>query len=265
MAVTTNWQYDLNGVTFGAGATLAGTGSTIAITEITGLDTPDANATITPRANAHGSFVVAKYRKERTVVLTGRVNSSAANYATDTYTLKSIFKVQDPAIPFTFRMSGSNNQYLNVYPQGVKYTTSNVATAVGWIDFQATMVAADPRIYDSTAGSQSIAKGATQSVTNSGTEYAPTTIVFFGPLTNPLLTNNTTGATFGLTQTISSGQSVTVDSLARTVYNGSTSQYSTITAGAKTFIELAPGSNSLTLTASSGTGTVTVNWHSTYF
>jgi hypothetical protein len=265
MAVTADYQYDLNGLTFGVGTTMPTTGSKISVQEIEGLDAPEVTVLASDRSNQHGAFVSAKYRKARTVSLVGRCYTSAANFAADKYTLVKTFQPQDPAIAFTFRLTGYGNQFLNVNPVACRFAVQNTATAVGWIDFLATLVAGDPRIYSSTLQTVTVAASGSNTATNGGTEVAPTSITFNGPLTNPLLTNTTTGATFGLTTTIASGHSVVVDSLAATVVlDGTTSQYSTITPSAKTFIELAVGANSLSLTQSAGTGNAAVAFRDTF-
>lgn len=263
MAITQDWQFDLAGTTFGVGTSLAN-GSRIVVTEISGLDLPEVNATTSVRSASHGSFVTARYHKERVMVISGRINSSAANYAADTYTLKQLFQRRTSDVLFSFQLPGQGITYINVKSFGVRYAIRNVETAVGLIDFQATLVAGDPRIYSNTASSGTVAVGANANFTNAGIFPAPTTMVLAGPLTNPTITNTTTGDTIGFVITLAAGQSLTVSSIDQTVYNGSTSQYSTVSGTNKTFIELAAGVNNISLAASAGTGNLTVNYRSTW-
>lgn len=267
MAVTTDWQFDLNGVTFNRGAQLPITGSTLSITSLTGFDLPEVNSTVSVRSSGHGSTVFARFHKERVIVFQGRINTTANNYAADSYALKGIFRPQPNDIPLTFQMPGvGQQQYLNVRPLGVRFAVENTATAVGWADFQATVVAANPRIYGVTTRQTTLtANSAVVTLVNAGNFPAPTTIQFNGTLTNPVLNNRTTGESFGLNQAIGNGSTVTVTSLDQTVYNGNTSQYRTISPANPTFIELAPGSNALDVTSQAGdTGTVVINWRDTW-
>lgn len=265
MAITKDWQFDLNGQTMNGGALLP-TGSTISLTSVTGLDLPEANSTVSVRSSGHGSTVFARYHKERVLVFEGRINTSAANYAADTYTLKNTFQVQPADIQMTFQMPGiGQQQYINVRPLGVRFAVLNISTAVGWADFQGTCVAGNPRIYGVVAHQVTLnAAGSSTTLTNAGNFRAPTTIQFNGPLTNPQITNSTTGEVFGLLQTIPAGATVTVNSLDQTVYNGNISQYQTIDPANNHFIQLAGGANTLTVSASSGTGAIIVNWRDTW-
>lgn len=266
MAITANWQYDLNGTTFGPGVTFA-SGATIAITEITGLDHPDVNVSITNRSNSHGAYASALWRGPRSIVMTGRMNSTAANYGADTYTLKALFRQQASEVLFTWRYPGfgTADQFVYCLPTGVRYTTSNVATAVGWIDFQATMLCPDPRIYKgSTLSSFTLTAGGNSgTATNNGNENAPVIITLngtgaAGPYT---VTNNTTGKAFSYTSTIPNAQSVVADTRLLTVLQGSTSVYSNQGASS-VLIDLAPGANSITY---AGAIAGTMQWRDTWF
>lgn len=260
MAVTGDYQFDLNGFTFGLGTSTS-------VTEISGLDMPEIDLTTVSRSFAHGAFTYGAFFKERVIAISGRVNGTLATMPGLRMALAKAFSPGASDVVFTFRLPGYANMEIGVKPQNLRGPMTNIATAVGWWDWIGTLVAGDPRIYAS--ASQSVTptlNGAASTATNGGNIPAPTTITFTGPLTDPKITNSTTGAAFGVTGTLASGEVWTASSLNNTVIKASNgaSKYSTITTTAKTWVELAPGNNSLLATASAGTGTISVAWRDTY-
>lgn len=99
------------------------------------------------------------------------------------------------------------------------------------------------------------ATGGAVTLTNTGTTDAAPTITLAGPLTNPVITNDTTGARLGLNLTIATGQVVvvTVGSPSTIVQGTAGTVASTNKMGAKTlgstFWKLQPGANSIRLSA----------------
>ncbi|MDP9012845.1 MAG: phage tail family protein [Pseudomonadota bacterium] len=273
MAISQDWQFDLNGVTWGRGVTPTGfsAGTTIAVTELTGLDHPDVNSLVSVRSNQHGAFISARYHAHRVWVLQARMNTSAANFAADIYALKGLFTsvASGVTVPFSFKMPNVVQQVSNVNPAGVKYPVRTIETAVGWVDFTATLLAGDPRIYSyalNTSPVETVAGGAF-SLTNAGNFPAPTLITFTGPLTNPVLTDSTTGINWGATIVLGTGDTLVVNSLLNTVTyttgGVSSTKFSTMNATSD-WLTLQPGANSLALTAASGTGNVVVSWNDTW-
>lgn len=260
MAVTADYQYDLDGFTFGSGT------STSLVT-LSGFDMPEIDVASSSYGNRHGGVTSGRYLKPRTVSYTGRINGTYATMPGLRNSLIAAHRPRDTTdtdVVLTFRWPGmGGNQIMYVKPQTLRGDFDAIATAVGMWDFQATLVAADPRMYSEALHSQAFALTGTQTLANSGNFAAPTTITFNGPLTNPKITNSTTGKVFQLTTTIAAGQAYVVKSIDPSVYNGTTSQYKTIDPTLNTFIELAPGNNTVALTASSGTGSATVAWRDT--
>lgn len=261
MTVTGDYQFDVNGFTFGLGTSTS-------LTSISGLDMPEIDFNVSSAGNKHGASTTGLYLKERIIALSGRINGTYETMPVLRDDLKKAFLPQVSDVPFTFRLPGYGDTNLFVYvkPQNLRGDFSGYQPTVGLWEWMGTLVAGDPRIYATATQTVNPAlNGATSSGTNLGNFAAPTTITFTGPLTNPQITNTTTGKSFKLLTTLTGGQVVTVKSLDNTVYLGSsTSQYGTIDPSNKTFIELAPGSNSLTFSASSGTGTASVSWRNTW-
>lgn len=258
MAVTGDYQYDLDGFTFGLGTSTS-------VTKISGLDMPEIDVSSQSFGNRHGATTAGRYLKERTIAVEGRINGTYSTFPGLRSALVRAFRPRDTDddVVFTFRWPGAGNQIMYVKPQNLRGDLDAIATAVGVWDWQATLVAGDPRYYSETEKSQAFTLTGSQTLNNAGNFDAPTRIVFNGPLTNPRITNSTTGKTFQLTTTIASGQSWTVKSIDPSIYYGSTSKYATLDTTHRTFIELTPGDNTVALTASSGTGNATVYWRDT--
>lgn len=261
MAVTGDYQFDLNGYTFGLDTSTS-------LTSISGLDMPEIDSNVSSAGNKHGASVTALFLKERVISLTGRINGTYDTMPPLRDLLKKAFAPVATDVPFTFRLPGysNNNLFCNVKPQILRGDFSGYYPTVGVWEWTGTLLAGDPRIYGVASSTVNpLVGGATVTATNGGNFKAPTTIVFTGPLTNPKITNSTTGESFGVLKNLTSGQTLTIKSIDTTVILGSsTSNYSVIDPLNKTFIELAPGVNTLAFTATSGTGTASVQWRSTW-
>ena len=113
---------------------------------------------------------------------------------------------------------------------------------------------------------------ASPSVTNSGTQDAPVTMVFTGPIENPSLNNTTTGKSFSITLDMQAGDTFTV-----TTELGEQSAYYTASGVAAVngmqyvdltseFWHLVPGPNVITLTSDTATSPAgcSIEWSDIY-
>lgn len=108
--------------------------------------------------------------------------------------------------------------------------------------------------------------GGKATLNNAGDATAYPIITLAGPLTNPRITNLTTGEFIALTISLTDGESIEIDMLERTVVQGGvTNQLSTVS-NDSSFFGLQPGDNSLQLvTGVSGeAGTATIAWRDAY-
>jgi hypothetical protein len=271
-----NYQFSLNG------HLLTG------LTEVTGLDLPDIDMGIVPRYGAHGAWTAGRFFKERPLSMSGRLTADAETVILAENDLKTAFLPTGADVPLQFQVPGMPLQQINVKSQGVHYAMRNVETAVGIVDFVALLVAQDPRIYAAVAnptvsfapsgastdglafptgfplgfgtpGSASIA-----TLTNIGNFNAPVRITMNGPLTNPTIANQTTSQTLRLQTALLSGESLTINTLYRTVtMNNGSSRYGVVVPGSA-FPELAPGDNLVSTSADGGSGSVSVTWNDTW-
>lgn len=128
---------------------------------------------------------------------------------------------------------------------------------------------ADPYFYGA-AETRTLAVGVSQSVTNLGDVPASRiTIRFNGAVSNPQVTNSTPNPDVWvkLGSSVSSGDSVTLDvswfSATRT--SDSANMIGAVTrSGARPWMVLSPGGNTLLLTVTSGSGTATFTWQPAY-
>ena len=126
---------------------------------------------------------------------------------------------------------------------------------------------ADPYFYGASTTPAALAVSVGAAVVNPGmAAVQKMTIVFNGALTNPRLTNSTTGVWVQYTGTIAGGASVTLNTdLFTAVTSASANVIGSIThQGARNWLPLRVGSNTLTLTASAGTGTATITFQPPY-
>ena len=104
--------------------------------------------------------------------------------------------------------------------------------------------------------------------TNDGSADASWTARLDGPLTNPVITNLTTGERLAFTANggldLSGGEYVEIDSAARSVLlAGTASRRSQLSLDSRWW-SLAPGDTDIELTADAGTGTLSVTWRSAW-
>lgn len=99
---------------------------------------------------------------------------------------------------------------------------------------------------------------------NNGTANMAPTVTFFGPLTNPAISNNTSGYTLSLAYTLLAGDSLVVDFEARTaMLNGTASRTYALDTSA-TWWDILPGANDIVFTGAAGTGYAEVRYRSAW-
>lgn len=257
-----------------------------ALTEITGLDSPEvresADNLVSMDGGVHGCF----YYGRRPITMSG----SIYNVASTTERNIKMTKLQrasnamrgDATLLWT--PDGGEEQYVKVRRQ------QPLRISGGWVkDFQIALVAADPRIYStqlytSTVQASGVAASGGRSyprsyplnyayvppaslgdiyATNQGNAAAPATLTITGPGTNPTITNATTGERLVFSITLGATDFLAVDMLNRTVLlNNTFSKYSTVSFTQSAWWMLQPGVNDIQLAWGSydtGAG-LTVQW-----
>ncbi|WIE74480.1 phage tail domain-containing protein [Curtobacterium sp. MCSS17_007] len=230
----------------------------------------------------NGGYVGAQFYGARLITFTGRV------WADDVFGLENTRRAFETAVATGSVLltitTDAGNQYL-VYA----YLDSlDMPIVRSWrqAPFTLTLVAPDPTIYDNSGGLNTAAispvsgggvvwpiawnpvkwrpGGLPTSIVNSGNVAVFPVITLTGPMTNPTITNVSTNQFFTLQGlTTSAGDVVTIDMYNRTVLlnGGSILAYLTPTSS---WFPLLPGGNSIKLTTTNGSDTVTgtFSWRS---
>ena len=281
MALTEDFTFQLNG-----GVILNSSVATtfVDIEKVVGLDNAPFRETIRDHEGADGGFMDAEFEKGREIVLEGVVYG-----VTETYldSLKANYAPVATPVPFNFKASAEvNERLLYVKPRGCRYDWE-LARRIGKTPIQFLMYAEDPRIYEA-AGIITIVNyggdvtnglafnagfnvnfggGATPgggSVTNTGNRDTPVTFVVTGPITDPVISNTTTGHTLNFSITLGVGQTLTVNTRDRTVYlDGTINRRNTLTTPDWFF--LIPGVNNIGFGGLTGTGsTLSISFRSAW-
>ncbi len=107
--------------------------------------------------------------------------------------------------------------------------------------------------------------GESDALVNAGSDYAESIFTIDGPMTSCVVTNTTTGESFTIVETLALGDTLVLSSEDKTIIkNGTTSVYSSMTAG--DIWRISPGTSEITF---SSVGAVfetalTINWRNSY-
>jgi tail protein len=140
------------------------------------------------------------------------------------------------------------------YSASLTQLSTSIATSSGGLTFAAPA----PFVFG-TGG-----VGGTVDAANAGTIETPYVIVFTGPLVAPTLEHTAQAKILSFTGTLAAGETLVVDSSARTVMlNGTASRYSWLTIASQWFT-LQPGSNGLKFSGASGAGTMQISYRNAW-
>lgn len=256
------------------------------IVRVVGLDSPEFRETVRDHEGADGSFIDAEFEKGRDIILEGIVycdTTSVEPYLDD---IKANYAPVSAAIPLFFKSSGVDERLVYVKPRGVRFDW-DTARRIGITNIQFLMFAEDPRIYTNDLDSTTITYGGDTgvgfafsfgfsldfgggstpgggNVTNNGNRPAPVEFVITGPVSNPVITNTTTGKTLRFVVDLASLETLTINTNHRTVYlNGNVNRRNVLTTAEWIFLD--PGTNFISYGGLTGTGsTLEVNFRSAW-
>lgn len=237
------------------------------------IGSPEPRASTANRPTAHGALDVADYYGPRLFDVGGEVwGDTYAEFWQRVDALKGALQLGTThVLKFTREGLGYAERAIVRVASAVDMPLEGSATFVPW---GVSLLAADPRIYsdtlssgnyDPTAGSSGAGlvfpltfpldfggSGTSQlSVSNAGNIATPATFTITGPVTNPIVDNDTTGesiTTTGLALTAS--DVLVVDTQARTAKLGTTNRPDFIDASNTAWFDLEPGINLLRLRGS---------------
>ena len=286
MALTTNYSFQFNGLTFGSGTPFQ-------VYDVDGLEgLPDLRTQDDNRGFNDGEFSGRDFYSGRHLTFTILVLAGNGNTAQQNLNL-----LQAALIP---QQSGTTTLY---YLLDVNATTQRLEARVrsrkvlidpeytfGYIRAQYTFFAPDPRYYDDTLKTITFsptptANGRTYSrtfnytyggvsninqgtVVNAGTVATDGTITIAGPATLPVISVSNSAGTFALTvnYALQTGDVLTIDTSLKTLtLNGSTAR--NLLLNSSSWFNFPPGSSTLSFSASNvttGTTSVSVTYRNAY-
>lgn len=265
-------------------------------TPIKGLESPKHRTTSYPRPGRDGVTVSAKFLDGRLIELVGMILAEMGESYADYEARRQAFiaatmNQRDPngnprPIRVSFTTLAGKSYYCDAYfnepimPLENPVSTSFMVTAVGNLIYGQDAVSSG-NISRPVGGGliipftipavSSASTGGTMILTNNGTTTTFPTIdadgnggiILTGPLTNPVLSNQTAGKFIQLNHTLQSGDYIQIDMENQLILlNGSSSLISTKTTTSDWW-GLEPGPNSISIDTSSGadTGYVTINFN----
>lgn len=267
----TDYQITYQGLTVGAGTVWP-------IAQVSGLeDLPPIRSGDQARAYAHGEVPGLDLAAGRNIVLDLLVfDSGTGDFAANVERLKAITVPQGTETELVFTLPGRNPRALMCRPRR-RQLPIDLEYSFRYGHASIELHATDPRIYDESSTSATIGlpsassgltfpatapfvfgstgTGGTAVFTNAGNFPAPWVAQIAGPVVNPVITLQATGQAVTLNGSIATGETVTIDSLSRSVLlNGTASRYSWVAAGT-TWWDAPVGAYTVQFGAASGSGT----------
>jgi hypothetical protein len=252
---------------------------------IEGLGLPPVRTSAGNYSGRDGGYVSAQFYGMRLITLTGRIFSNdAAELETARRNLAAA--VASSTIALTITTNAGNQYLINCYLDSLDMP---IIRAASKSPFKISLIAADPTIYDnsSSGGMSAVVNlstgggvtwpivwnpvewkpGATPTViNNTGDVPLYPRITLTNQMSNPMITNTTTGDFFALNGfTTAAGDLLVIDMYNRTVLLNGGSVLPSVTI-ASSWWALLPGENSISLTSTNSSDTVvaTVSWRSGY-
>lgn len=250
-------------------------------TQLDGLDLPSIRTSSGNYAGRAGGYVGGQFYGMRSIGIQGKVfGSSVAGLAATRKALQTALDAQS----VTMQLITNDGASYILYAYLTDFEMP-ITQALFSAPYQIELLAPDPIIYDNATGTAlttSISRitsggytypvvypviyaaaSAPTTVTNSGTTGVYPIIMLTGSATNPVITNRTTNMLMSLNLTTGSSDVIVIDMRQRTITLNGGSIFGLQGAGSS-FWSLPVGPNSIALTTSGGSDTVTgaVSWRS---
>lgn len=253
---------------------------------VSGLDSAPIRSTKRDHEGVDGGFMDAEFETGRDIALTGIV--FANNNPMETYldSLKANWAPSSSLVPLYWNTIETGTRVLFVKPLGVKYDW-DALRRLGKAAITFTAYAEDPRIYTQTLNTLVVSLGAIIStgfafafafpfgfggvsttsdgiiVTNGGNRPTPPVFTINGPVTNPVIMNDTISAEMDFNIDLALGETLVVDTRYRTVrLNGTANRRALMTKPG--WFMLQPGDNFIRFRGTAGSGTLSVAYRSAW-
>lgn len=272
------------------GASLTFDQENFILSSVKGLESPTVRL---PRFNLPGSsgaFISNALYGERAITLTGYVNAPDGNRLTYLANRQALIDVlinqvttSGTIVPLTLTITLETGSTLTCQAYVQKEVTMGFASdQTDWGSFSVGLVSPDYLLYSNQVQSYTVglpvgggtaiptalpaslapASGGVLTISNNGQPVAPQ-IILYPPLTNPYITNETTGGFLAFNYTLNVGdQPLVIDCASQTITQG-TNTKNGIQSYDSTFWQLAPGDNRIGFSATGGTGTAVISFYPT--
>ena len=252
------------------------------IHDVVGLDNAPYRETERDHEGTDGGFMDAEFEQGRSVVIKGTIYVDTATMEAYLDDLKENWATSATPVPFYFKSPGVDERVLFVKPLGCRYDWTTLRRT-GQAEVQFKMFAEDPRIYTSALVTTTINYGGDAGtgfgfnfgfdfgfgpavpptgadVNNAGNRPTPAVMVITGPITSPVITNDTLGISLAFNITLEATDTLTIDLAGRTVLlNGSINRRGTLLQPNWFFLQ--KGNNFLRFGGGAGTGSSLVIQH----
>jgi len=249
------------------------------IVKVTGLDSAPYRETLRDHEGQDGGFIDAEFETGRDVILEGTAFCDITSVEPYLDNLKANFAPVTEPIPLYFKSSGVAERVIFVKPRGVKFEWET-ARRIGMTAIQFLMYAEDPRIYDNNLQSSVITFGGLATtgfgfpfgfnlsfgatvppngtfIVVLGNRPTPGILTISGPVTDPVIINDTDSKTLAISITLGVGDTLVLDMQNRTaILNGVTNVRGSMTQ-ADWFL-FNPGSTFIRFGGASGTAVLTI-------
>lgn len=239
-------------------------GGALYLEEVTGFDSPNVRENVEDLPEWDGAAAGDFYFGSRPVTLSGRIVSSTATARNAAVvSLQRACRGLRASCTIVSQPQGLPNMQIAARVQNLRVTGGFVK------QFQIGLICPNPLIVSVTENTTSRTNVGSITPSNAGNFSSFPRIRITGPITNPTVTNATTGAVLSLTgTTIAAAHYIEVDMANRTALSDlGINSYKSIVFPTTTFpASLAPGSNTLVLAGTGATGSTALQvwWRDTW-
>ena len=235
------------------------------VNKVDGWDAPEVRNTQTPRGNDHGDFREPAYYGPRLLIVHGSFVASRLAGATDTAKAQALMAAREQLHAAENIMGSSLSPYVvsetppkMCMVQRMSGCKDGPSSAVSF-DFEAHLLAPDPRKYDPAPTVTNVASGATAVITNNGNMESRPILTVYGPVSGFYLDNLTTGQTVVFAQNLGGADVFVVDMDFRSATLNGVSASVAVASNPSQWWTLAPGGNTIGFRPGTGTGSLSVS------
>jgi hypothetical protein len=259
----------------------------------TGFDNPIGRTPSYDKPGEHGEVVSNWLWGPRPMTIPGRVSGQTiGEYNLNKRSIQNAMRIIKDAngisqpILMAFETDDGLQLQANIFGQDQLQPVQIMEKSPNHADFILSIMAPDYRFYSQSVINDTInlpvgggvvlpiiipvtfgaATGGQETITNSGDENSPFVLTFYGPLTNPFITNLTTGESFATNIALGDGDKLEIDMAEKTmVLNDSSNALSSFVL-TNLWMELIPGDNMIKLGSglSSDVGYANINFRNAY-